>query len=531
MPVRRPREMLGQIRLIVLGDGSVGKTSVTRMLVDNSSARSGEAKTSGIGITKWPIQSLGTTIAANVWDFGGQGEMHAAHPYFFGRRTLYLLVVEGRQDHLIRERVGYWLDMIQSYAGKDARVIIVQNKADQHIAHLNEHEWRNLHPGLAERGAFDAVSCMNGSGIEELGLSIAEQVATMPSVWEKWPAEWMDVKNDVAQRLTADQPTLSMEEFARLCDEAGVTVEIEQTTLLKGLHDLGLVVAYPDDARLMQFGVLDPGWVRMAVYSLLTHPTLMARQGVLLESELVTLLAEVPGYRAYHRVGLMELMVKFELAFRTAEGWIIPGLLNPTAVLAAKSEPFTLQDKPLRFEFHYEMLPETLITRFIARKHGAARTGSPSWWRHGIILVCNNCPALVQAEVGRDGKVILTVAGPNNRRRDTLTVLRHAIDELHTPPQREIVQCKVPLPDCPDVAVNYEELMFLEEKGEKTGSIRHRGKSFTYLVAELLDGVGRMSRGDVFINHFHGDNATQVIGNVTGGAVGGLAAVIDRRSA
>lgn len=520
-----------QARIILLGDGAVGKTSLLRQFLSGQGARLSEGKTAGIAIKSWPVSAQGKTIDAQVWDFGGQGEMHAAHPYFFGRRTLYLIVVEGRQDHLIRERLGYWLEMVQSYAGKDAQIIIVQNKSDQHVAHLDEDEWRERHPGLAEHGAFHSVSCLNGQGIAGLETAITRHLEAMPSVWEKWPVAWMQVKAAVIRTLSPRRPTLSMEEYTRICEAAQVREEVVQTTLLKALHDLGLAVAYPDDPRLVTLGVLDPAWVRAGIYALLNHPQLVARQGVLLESELPSLLASVPGYKPHHGIGLLKLMAKFELAFSTGEGWIIPGLLTPTAVPAAKSEPFTRQDKPLRFEFHYEMLPETLITRFIARKHTiAARNGGASWWRHGMILECEGCPALVQAEVGRSGKVAISVSGPANRRRDALTAMRHAIHELHTEPQRESVQCKVPLPDHPDVAVDYDELLLLEEKGEKTNRLKHRGKFLSYLVSDLLDGVGRPSRGEVHIHQIHGDGATVNYGDIQGGIVGGMAnAAIDRR--
>jgi hypothetical protein len=147
-----------------------------------------------------------------------------------------------------------------------------------------------------------------------------------------------------------------------------------------------------------------------------------------------------------------------------------------------------------------------------------------------MILECEGCPALVQAEVGRSGKVAISVSGPANRRRDALTAMRHAIHELHTEPQRESVQCKVPLPDHPDVAVDYDELLLLEEKGEKTNRLKHRGKFLSYLVSDLLDGVGRPSRGEVHIHQIHGDGATVNYGDIQGGIVGGMAnAAIDRR--
>jgi hypothetical protein len=110
-----------------------------------------------------------------------------------------------------------------------------------------------------------------------------------------------------------------------------------------------------------------------------------------------------------------------------------------------------------------------------------------------------------------------------------ITLLRHAIDELHSAPQREAVQWMVPLPDHPELAVEYERLLLLEERGEKTDFLTKGSKRIPFMPSDLLDGVGRTMRGDLTINQFHGDHNTVVAGDVHGGAVGGLAASLDRR--
>jgi internalin A len=118
-----------EARIIVIGDGGAGKTSLLRQLVQGLSAQKDEASTRDVTVARWQVQLKGTSVNVNLWDFGGQRQMHAAHPYFFTTRTLYLVVAEARKDQ--QDRVDYWLKMVAKY-GDMARALVVVNKADGH---------------------------------------------------------------------------------------------------------------------------------------------------------------------------------------------------------------------------------------------------------------------------------------------------------------------------------------------------------------------------------------------------------------
>ena len=84
-----------EIKLNIVGQGSVGKTSVLRRILENNFSDK-EAKTDGISIARWLINSSkpnGKKIRINAWDFGGQEIMHATHQFFLSKRSLYLLVL------------------------------------------------------------------------------------------------------------------------------------------------------------------------------------------------------------------------------------------------------------------------------------------------------------------------------------------------------------------------------------------------------------------------------------------------------
>jgi internalin A len=80
--VRGGRRPLNEAKLILVGRGAVGKTSIVQQLVNNKFDPN-EKKTEGIQITEWPLRLHGhEDVQLHVWDFGGQEIMHATHQFF-----------------------------------------------------------------------------------------------------------------------------------------------------------------------------------------------------------------------------------------------------------------------------------------------------------------------------------------------------------------------------------------------------------------------------------------------------------------
>ena len=93
-----PTRPLNEAKVILVGQGAVGKTSlVKRLLFDEFDPQ--EQKTEGIDHPALGrCKADGQEIKLNVWDFGGQEIMHATHQFFLTKRSLYLLVLDSRQS-------------------------------------------------------------------------------------------------------------------------------------------------------------------------------------------------------------------------------------------------------------------------------------------------------------------------------------------------------------------------------------------------------------------------------------------------
>ena len=174
---------LNEAKLILVGRGGVGKTTLITRLTTGKFSR--PKKTEGIIIKEWQVPlSRKEKVQLNVWDFGGQEIMHSTHQFFLTERSLYLLVLSGREGHE-DEDAEYWLKLIQSFGG-DSPVIVVLNKQGEHPFDVNRGGLLQKYPNIK---TFVATDCENGLGIGELRKAIKRETDRLEGLRAKFPAQ------------------------------------------------------------------------------------------------------------------------------------------------------------------------------------------------------------------------------------------------------------------------------------------------------------------------------------------------------
>jgi internalin A len=229
---------LAEAKLLVVGEGSVGKTSLIKRLV-SSAFDPHETKTEGIDITRWRIQAGGDDIALNIWDFGGQEIMHATHQFFLTKRSLYLLVIDARQGEE-QNRIEYWLKLIQSLSDRSP-VVVIGNKIDQGALDVDRRGLKAKYPNIVD---FVSVSSKTGAGMDEAVKVLTTVVDQLEHVRDPVRNEFFAVKERLEQ-LKVDY--LSYSEYQDICRESGLADPDVAASLL---HDLGTVLWFGDDPRL-----------------------------------------------------------------------------------------------------------------------------------------------------------------------------------------------------------------------------------------------------------------------------------------
>ena len=483
--LERERQPLNEAKVILVGQGTVGKTSLVKRLLDNQ-FDTAERKTDGINIRDWQITAKNEQVKLRVWDFGGQEIMHATHQFFLTERSLYLLVINTREDELAN-RIEYWLKLIESL-GNQAPVIIIGNKID-HPLDLDRHGLQTKYPNIK---GFIGTSCATGLGISELKQKITEIIANeMPHVFDPIPVKWLNLKDKLEQD---DRDYITYQEYEQKCIETGITRESSRHTLVRLLHELGIVLNFADDKRLKDTNVLNPEWVTVGAYRVINDNLLMTEhKGVLHWQDSARIFQpksrkdrdDYPTEES--RKFILRMMEKFELCFPMEDynhqdypDYLIPDLLP-------KEEPDTGEWKDcLNFEYHYDkVLPNSVISRFIVKSHDLiARTNYRTYWRTGVILANKEGnKAYVKADL-EDAKIFIHISGNSSTRRSFLSIIRHTFDQIHDRP-RLTPDERVCLPDRPKESVSYEHLLKLEKRGKADYSNSDRD----YNIRELLDGI------------------------------------------
>ncbi len=132
-------------------------------------------------------------VRLNVWDFGGQEIMHATHQFFLTQRSVYLLVLSGREGTEDMD-ADYWMRLIESFGG-NSPVIVVLNKINEHRFDVNRRALQQKFPGIRE---FIMTDCEDGTSVGELRTAIQRETDRLEDLRAKFPASWFSIKDRLA---------------------------------------------------------------------------------------------------------------------------------------------------------------------------------------------------------------------------------------------------------------------------------------------------------------------------------------------
>jgi len=206
------RKPLNEVRVLLIGDGGAGKTSlVKRLMGDPFNPK--EPQTHGINIRHWGVAlppedgKKPEALKAHIWDFGGQQIMHATHQFFMSHRSLYLLVLDGRRD----EKADYWLKHVESFGGASP-VLVVLNKQDENPGHdVDRATLKRKYPNI--RGFFE-LSCMDDEGLQNLKDVVIETMVGLEMRKVPFAQNWFNVKTRL-ERM--EQNYIGLDDYQAMC--------------------------------------------------------------------------------------------------------------------------------------------------------------------------------------------------------------------------------------------------------------------------------------------------------------------------
>ncbi|MBE9092012.1 leucine-rich repeat domain-containing protein [Microcystis aeruginosa LEGE 11464] len=477
----KAKRPLNELKVLLVGEGDVGKTSLLKRLLHNT-FNSGEPKTPGINIEKWPLPQK-PDIRLNLWDFGGQKVMQTTHQFFLTKRSLYLLVLDNRKNEQ-QNRLEYWLKLIETYGG-NSPVIIVGNCADENPPQVKIRTLRKKYPQITK---LIATSCKTGAGIEELVQEIASQIDAIPHIKDLLPNSWFHIKTQL-ETMQKSYDFISYEKYQEMCQTAEIKEASDQKSLVQFLHDLGIVLNYQDDPRLNETNVLNPEWVTDGVYDILNnHDLMVQKKGILSLPDLENILKQTQRYPENKRRFLMDLMGKFELCF-PLDGYSPDRYLITDLLPIDEPDVDSYENAPLHFQYRYDILPGSIISRFIVRNHQMIY--KTMRWRSGVVLTMDLNKALVRAD---EEDNYISIKAQGSRASALLAIIKTDFQKIHDTIPNLAVQERLVIrelqgekPTGVEVPVDYLHLIELDHQGVVEAILPGlRGK---YNIRDILEGV------------------------------------------
>lgn len=266
-------ENLNELKIIFLGEGAAGKTSLIRRL-RKQEFNPKENQTHGIRIRKTPFEIEAETIEAHLWDFGGQEVMHATHQFFLSQRCIYVLVLNSRTD----DKAEYWLKHAASFGGKSP-VLVVLNKIDENPAfEVNRKVLSEKYPQIK---GYYRLSCQTDQGLVEFEQALREQIAQADTRRTPFPTTWLAVKQHFS---SMSKDYIESDEYRAVCLQKGVDQAFSQNVLLQFLHDLGVIINFRN-LKNFDTQILNPLWITNGVYRIINSELIAKNKGLLHEQD------------------------------------------------------------------------------------------------------------------------------------------------------------------------------------------------------------------------------------------------------
>ena len=303
---------LNEARLLIVGQGGAGKTTLRKKLMDRQAVLP-EAKdtTRGIEIEVLSFPNKESDFGLHIWDFGGQNIQHYAHQFFLSDSVVYALVHSEREQNA---HTGYWLNIIQ-LLGKDSPILIVQNEKFGHSEDLkNLATIRESFPNVQKPIKVDLSRAKETDykPFKDLKEEIQHLACHLPHIGKTYLRSFNDVREQL-KVLAKDKHSITWDDFEDLCGQQGITDTELMRVYARYFHQLGISLWFEEDEFLDQYVFLRPKWIIDALFELLYEGEVLRKQAIISVKD-VRDIWKGKEYKGMHG-NLLRLMKNFEMCY------------------------------------------------------------------------------------------------------------------------------------------------------------------------------------------------------------------------
>lgn len=358
-----------EAKLILVGEGSAGKTSLQRRLVnENSQLPEGDSRTRGIEVVDFEF-GKGKGIQSkkvHIWDFGGQDVYYPVHRFFITENSVFVLLASTRQPF---HNFDYWIPTIFQFGGKSP-IIIGQTCHQGNTAPWNEIDIYLSNPNFNIIKTLDTPYYRidlpnNNMGLSLIKSCILNQIENLHHFGKGVPKSWLTIRNVLIKesKLMACIPFQSFVDLCRKSESQSFENILDVEDCCQFFHDIGVILWYSQIEELRDWVILDPEWAMNAVYKIIDDRDIQERNGVIHPSDFNRLWNN-KSYEGKHSI-LRKMLITFKIAFPTKHSqgnYIMPARLNSIP----NEKKWGLEERCLRLEYKFEFMPRGIVNQLSA---------------------------------------------------------------------------------------------------------------------------------------------------------------------
>jgi hypothetical protein len=419
-----------EAKLILVGDGDSGKTSLqTRLINPKSTLPKKDSRTRGIKIHDWNFKtSKNNAQIAHIWDFGGQDVYYPVHRFFLTENSVFVLLASTRQPH---HNFDYWIPTIYQFGGQSP-IIIGQTCHDG-----NKTPWNDLSYYLSSPN-FNIIKTSHlpyyelnlpkrNEGLKTIKQIIINQIQNLPHYGKGVPNSWIPIRNIISKK-SETAACITFAEFREICINSNKNyfvklIDIEDCA--KFFHLIGVLLWYYDNEELKDWVILQPEWAMNAVYKIIDDDEIQKRRGNIIDRDFHRLWNS-DQYLGKHFI-LKRMLEVFKIAFQKKH--IKTDYLIPARLLSMPTEKeWKNSSSELRLEYRYEFMPKGMVNQLSAELSRYIISDALVWNNAVIFNSTNNTAQCQVKEDFYNRKIIIKANG--REARDLIILVMNSLKDI-----------------------------------------------------------------------------------------------------
>lgn len=483
-----------EAKLILVGEGSSGKTSLKRRLLDEKAPLpESDKRTRGIEVVDFIFhKENNANQIAHIWDFGGQDVYYPVHRFFITENSVFVLLASTRQTS---HNFDYWIPTIFQF-GDASPIIIGQTCHEGNTAPWNDVDIYLGNPNFniiktLEKPYYRIDLPNNNLGLPVIKKCIINQLRNLHHFGKGVPKSWLTIRTEL-NKLSTSNSCMPFQQLIDLCrklepDSFKYIQDIEDC--YQFFHDIGVILWYSQIEELREWVVLQPEWAMNAVYKIIDDNDIQDRNGLILQDDFKRLWSEVT-YEGKHNF-LKKMLETFKIAFpkRHNQGeYIIPARLTSMP----KEKKWGLEEKCLRLEYKFEFMPRGIVNQITSELSRYIYCNEV--WNNAVTLAYENNYTKCQIlEDSYNRSLSIVSKGIDARGMNILVMnsIRNIIESYKGVKEEIYVNCTCPVCQKLEVPTTFLYSKLIEWSAKREGgtvTCNESGESL--VIADLLYNAG-----------------------------------------